>query len=1255
MEAKNTKSGRKKSRHSVSLVIDPPEKLYDAASLGHSSNVKEILENWEKQISKDEIEDRVINEYTALKLNNIVLVDDVELQLHEYLVNRCFFHKDSLNKVKVRYIKHHLKLLTEEVDLLKYITDDQELLIFSLKFIVKEIHLLKYWLKSTYDVLPWHEIEFYLLSFIILSTEDNELNIFYKQILRKSDLIIYLEVFMSLLRNVQVGEEKEQSVIPALTREEAIKKITENCPHFKELFEDVVYIRDLYTLNKISKYARILKDTSPQEPSGKQIIMRVLSVISEHLKCNIASPQLSTIRRDLLILSISENSRIILLDLCNSNCSVDSFMSRTRLIKNDDVELLLTIRNDLEHIGHIAEDLLFRQSMLLLAKIFQEKEDCVLQLIENTFPIFQYAKKQLKFIDRRFFVSNTNKLIEILKRITPQVDERKREQLMKILAKLKLKEKDFNVQDNMITYITKPQVRTDFINYFSLRLSSDDVRDILDIMVSIQKDCTTKKDRYQIGRLNEDIFNLLIYELDIDNSIIKTNEVYSVNRNLDFDQIRNTISSKNVKFNFKDLMQERKRSLKRILDRKDYQKIKNDDKSLEIIKSLILDIITISNIEKNGNENDSQNNLMFMDFLKNDYELNDLIFNSNMMTFQIGKKFIQGDPENLMNPGGEVAVKTKSSFQEQFLHILKNQKIISKLMEGDFDEFEKLSKDIRVRDVEKSTFLHLAAERYNCAEIEYLFNEGLRIYSKNVRNQTPLHLAAMKGNLNVVSYLLEEKHDVVDCTDNFGRTALHIAVLHKHHQIAEILVAAGFDPFKKDFQGFTPSLYAVLSGNKQILSILIMNNENMTQSDVEELFHSAINHNLVEIVEFLLSNDLLDLDEKNGKMAMSSAVSIGQVAIVEILLEHNANPKNCILLAAQKNFDLIVEKLLQKDKDVVKVTDPVDHMTALLHAAKNGNPSLIELLLKHNADIGAVDVKNNSALHLSVENGRLLAVQALLENPQCQDIINKLNSKRYTALHIAAENGQFEIAKLLLAQWTELNDADCSTTPLNLARKNGHDNIAELLSKNGAKFTKTQNSLQQNRAVARNINSSNYRGIIVTQELLKNATISIIGADEDDCRRRDDEIINQIIKQNHFERRNKHDMKILRKDFRDGKCNIIMLLEKSLYESVISKGKLNLGWNSCLISDYFNIYRCHKCSGFGHGIEECTYDQVCKRCSGRHHEKECKSEDYNCIHCMEKNESLGLDIDTKHSPFYQFCPWYRKQLKDKYEKQKSNN
>lgn len=90
-------------------------------------------------------------------------------------------------------------------------------------------------------------------------------------------------------------------------------------------------------------------------------------------------------------------------------------------------------------------------------------------------------------------------------------------------------------------------------------------------------------------------------------------------------------------------------------------------------------------------------------------------------------------------------------------------------------------RDVSYQDKDKKTPLHLAAEHGQAALVKLLLDRGADPLIRESEGRSALHSAVHSNKQEVVRTILEhlkvaeKKKDLIQITDNQGRTALHIA------------------------------------------------------------------------------------------------------------------------------------------------------------------------------------------------------------------------------------------------------------------------------------------------------------------------------------------------------------------------------------------------------------------------------------------------------------------------------------------------
>lgn len=119
------------------------------------------------------------------------------------------------------------------------------------------------------------------------------------------------------------------------------------------------------------------------------------------------------------------------------------------------------------------------------------------------------------------------------------------------------------------------------------------------------------------------------------------------------------------------------------------------------------------------------------------------------------------------------------------------------------------------------------------------------------------------------------------------------------------------------------------------------------------------------------------------------------------------------------------------------------------------------------------------------------------------------------------------------------------------------------------------------------------------------------------------------------------DIKFITKiKFKD-KFNVVLEVAPLLFNDIIKRKFLYLGWSKCFVKEHFSFIRCFKCWKFGHYRRECKSEcDLCPKCSGPHEIKNCDSNDICCVNCKFLNSRFNTAHDIGHSANSSICNYF---------------
>lgn len=380
------------------------------------------------------------------------------------------------------------------------------------------------------------------------------------------------------------------------------------------------------------------------------------------------------------------------------------------------------------------------------------------------------------------------------------------------------------------------------------------------------------------------------------------------------------------------------------------------------------------------------------------------------------------------------------------------------------------------------TGVHLAAYFGLEETIERLLERGHEPNTKSGDGDTPLSYAAKKGHTAVVKLLLALPNVDPNSHDIYGSTPLHGAGINEHEEVVKMLLATDTVELNaKNRGGYTPLHTTLIKGHIGIVKLLLGTNGvdlNAKENRGWTPLHFAVSQGNEEIVKLLLATEDVDLSSSNALTPLHIAAQNGCESVAKLLLtaegvdieSKTMAGHTPLTLAAREGHKGMVRLLLAEGADP-NIThswkDKTDY-TALHLAVSLKQKGVVELLLAEGADPNLVcsrgEKQNLTALHLALAVRKAKArdieiVQLLLEGGANTNLLatyNYVGICSLSPLHMAVTCESKATVELLLQRGADIDGrgiwmGQLNSTPLDVARKEGYDEIVELLLQYGAK------------------------------------------------------------------------------------------------------------------------------------------------------------------------------------------------------------
>ena len=190
-----------------------------------------------------------------------------------------------------------------------------------------------------------------------------------------------------------------------------------------------------------------------------------------------------------------------------------------------------------------------------------------------------------------------------------------------------------------------------------------------------------------------------------------------------------------------------------------------------------------------------------------------------------------------------------------------------------------------------------------------------------------------------------------------------------------------------------------------------------------------------------ITSSILNAQDDQGYSALHSAIYNNHDAVVDELLKNNCNVNTTLN-----------ERSNQEDyeEDGYTYNGLFEGRSPLMDASYGGQLSLVEKLIKHNAQIDAVEKTKCNAVVYAAQRGHVEILNILLKKNQ--SLSDQGGHQNTTPLGAAAWNGHLNVVKELIQNWrVDINSQNqFGSTPLHVATEYNHTDVIEFLLQSGA-------------------------------------------------------------------------------------------------------------------------------------------------------------------------------------------------------------
>ncbi|XP_077786583.1 poly [ADP-ribose] polymerase tankyrase-2 isoform X4 [Podarcis muralis] len=311
---------------------------------------------------------------------------------------------------------------------------------------------------------------------------------------------------------------------------------------------------------------------------------------------------------------------------------------------------------------------------------------------------------------------------------------------------------------------------------------------------------------------------------------------------------------------------------------------------------------------------------------------------------------------------------------------------------------------------------------------------NVNCHASDGRKSTPLHLAAGYNRVKIVQLLLQHGADV-HAKDKGDLVPLHNACSYGHYEVTELLVKHGASVNAMDLWQFTPLHEAASKNRVEVCSLLLSYGADPTLLNCH-------NKSTIDLAPTPQLKERLAYEFKGHSLLHAARESDAarvkkHLSLETVNFKHPQTHETALHCAAASPYPKrkqICELLLRKGANINEKTK--DFLTPLHVAAEKGHNDVVEVVIKHEAKVNALDNLGQTSLHRAAHCGHLQTCRLLLSSG-CDPSIVSLQG--FTASQMGNESVQ-----QLLQEGVPLGNSEADRQLLEAAKAGDVDTVKKL-------------------------------------------------------------------------------------------------------------------------------------------------------------------------------------------------------------------